>query len=259
MKAKLEKEFDVSFEERFREYGATFEQSIGSGIDIREKISEIEALIEHVNGRVTYTESRITRAVTISLSIVGFGMAFMAATLKLSGLAYYLGIVTSLSMVITGLFASYVHTRQINPQYPFRKLKNDWKWFYPQIVDEEYRPSWLVKEKKETYHKKRLQHIEDLKKYSIKLMKEDDRERVRVDLQQLFLLHVNEKYKNCFLSSITGIIKKGITITAVLFVALVITLAINRPSNLDVTGNQAGHNIERGTVYRPHSFSYHHE
>ena len=258
MKSNLEEEFDKSFEAKYQEYEASFEQSITSGFDIREKIEEIDSLIEHVNSRVTYTESRITRAVTISLSLVGFGMAFLVAAAKLSGLAFYLGISISLSFVLTGLIASYIHTRQVNPRYPFRKLKNDWKWFYPQVVDEKYGPSMLVKEKEEAYFKKRLLHIEDMKAYSIKLLNEDDKERVKVDLQQLFLLHVNEKYKNCFLSSITQVIKIGVAITAALFIALAITLAVKRTSSLDVTGNQAEHNMPRITNYRTHPFHHPH-
>ncbi len=220
-------------DEKYKEFESSFEKTPLSDADILSKIEEIDALIDHVTGRISYTETRITRTVTLALTMVGFGMAFFAVVLNLHGMAFYLGIATAMSLILTGSIASYIHTRQINPKYPFRRMENDWKWFYPRIVEEEYRPNAFVHDKDQDFLKKRLLHMENLRRYADRLLKEDKKERLKIDTQQLFLLHVNEKYKNCFLSSLRTILKRGLIITSMLFLALSITLIVNKISNLD--------------------------
>jgi hypothetical protein len=210
-------ELETKIVDCYKEYESLFSEIDGGTTNTADKIEEVESLIDHVNQRIQYTETRITRSVTFSVTLIGIGMAFFAVLSRYDGLLFYLGLFATASLVITGGLAAIIHSLQVNPKYPFRALSNDWKWFYPNIVDNNYRPTWYVKESEEKYLEKRLLHIKGLKKYADKIMQEDKAERLKVDIQQLYLLHVNEKYKNAFLSTLRKIIFRGLLITAVFF------------------------------------------
>jgi hypothetical protein len=152
-------------------------------------------------------------------------MAFFAVTINLHGVSFCLGLVTTALFIITGGVTSIVHSLQVNPKYPFRVLGNDWKWFYPNIVDERYKPTRIVKETEKEYLQKRLLHVEGLKEYARKIVNQDKVERLKVDIQQLYLLHVNEKYKNHFLTSLRRILTWGLLITSIVLISLLIAIA----------------------------------
>ena len=172
--------------------------------------------------------SGVTRTVTFSVTLIGIGMAFFAVTTKLDGLSFYLGLLTAGLFILTGGTTSIIHTFQVNPKYPFRALGNDWKWFYPEIVDKEYKPSTIVMETENKYLRKRLLHAEGLQKYAQKIVTEDKFERLKVDIQQLYLLHVNEKYKNCFLTSLRRVLTWGLLLTTISVIILFFTIAIKQ-------------------------------
>lgn len=201
--------------DKYKDYETLFIENKDSILDIKNKIEEVQLLIEHVNQRIQYTETRITRTVSFSLTLILIGMAFFAVSIKLEGASFYLGLCTTFLFILTGGLTSLIHALQINPQYPFRALSNDWKWFYPNIVDEKYKPNFLVKEKENDYWKKRLLHIYGLKSYAEKLLHENQHERLKIDIQQLYLLHVNEKYKNVFLSNLRRILLLGLLLISI--------------------------------------------
>jgi hypothetical protein len=149
-------------------------------------------------------------------------MAFFAVTIKLVGLSFYLGLITTGLFILTGSITAIIHAFQINPKYPFRKFESDWKWFYPNIVHEEYKPSTFVVEREKEYWRKRSLHVDGLYEYAKSVINEDKTERLKVDIQQLYLLHVNEKYKNCFLTSLRKVLTIGLILTSIaLFVLFV--------------------------------------
>lgn len=215
-------------EAKFGDYEAFFSTANVNPLDLDEKLKEVNFLIEHINQRINYTESRITRTVTFSVTLIAIGMAFFAVTTKLHGLSFYLGLITTGLFILTGGITSIIHTFQVNPKYPFRALGNDWKWFYPNIVDEKYKPSTIVMEGESKYLEKRLLHLEGLKKYAQKIMNENKIDRLKVDIQQLYLLHVNEKYKNCFLTSLRRVLTWGLLLTAIALIILFVTIAVEQ-------------------------------
>jgi len=216
----------LNFSDKYEEYEALFIDISQFKLNINDKLKEIQFLIEHVNQRIQYTETRITRTVTFAVTLIAVGMAFFAVSTKLDAAAFNLSICTTLLFVLTGGITALVHAMQINPKYPFRALLNDWKWFYPNIVDEIYKPTPYVKETENNYWKKRILHVDGLTKYAEKILNENQNERLKIDIQQLYLLHVNEKYKNEFLSTLRRILFLGLLLISIsiLFLFTVIIL-----------------------------------
>jgi hypothetical protein len=218
--------FEKAVQSKYKDYEYLFNRIPRNSIE--KKIKEVNSLIDHVDNRIHYTETRITRTVTFSVTLIAIGMAFFAAIIKLDGSSLYLGLITSGSMILTGLAAALIHIFQVNPIYPFRALPNDWKWFYPRIVDDKYKPKTFVYEKKKAYFKKRLLHIDGLNRYAQNIIGETPKERLKVDIQQLYLLHVNEKYKNYFLTTLRKVLNVGLTIVLISLIALLLNISVKK-------------------------------
>jgi hypothetical protein len=114
--------------------------------------------------------------------------------------------------------------------------------FYPNIVDEKYKPTPYVKETENKYWEKRLLHIKGLKKYAEKFLHENNVERLKIDIQQLYLLHVNEKYKNAFLSTLRRILFWGILLISISVMSLFALIVLNKiwPSWWQLLGKACG-------------------
>jgi hypothetical protein len=189
--------------------------------EIEEKIKEVNSIIQLVNNRIFYTEDRLSKIVAFSLALMAIGMAFFAAIINLTGLTFIVGLITALFFILTGGIAALVNTFYVNPRYPFRAMKNDWKWFYSGIIDKKYRPKLIFQDSPSELFSKKLLHMRGLNDYAEKILVEDKVERLKVDLQQLYLLHVNEKYKNRYLSNLRNILILGLIITSVFLFILV--------------------------------------
>jgi hypothetical protein len=196
--------------------------------NIDKKIKEVNFLIDHIDNRIHYTETRITRTVTFSVTLIAIGMGFFTAAIKLNGCSLYLGLIATGSLILTGLITALIHIFQVNPNYPFKSLPKDWKWFYPRIVDEKYKPKAFVLEKKKAYFEKRLLHVDGLSKYAKNIINETTHERLKVDIQQLYLLHVNEKYKNYFLTTLRKVLNVGLAIVLISLLVLLLNISVEK-------------------------------
>lgn len=235
---------------QLREYENLFPMIDSDKID--SKITEVNALIDHINGRIEYTESRITKMVTLSIALIGAGVALFGAILKtLDTVPFVFGIVPSGLLIGTGLLAVLIHSRQINPRYPFRGLRNDWKWFYPNIVSNWYRPNVMMSEDEVSLAEKKVMHVFGLTGYATKILNESPAERLRVDVQQLYLLHVNEKYKNTFLSHLRTILKNGLALVVIgllLFLGLTTYYKIYREPVPSISSNSGFHHESKSST-----------
>jgi len=185
------------------------------------KIEEVNSIIHLVNSRIYYTEDRLSKIAAFSVALMGIGMAFFAGIIHLNGLTFIVGLIAALSFVLTGGIVSLINSSYMNPKYPFRAMKDDWKWFYAGIINKDYRPKPVFQDSRTEFLKKRLHHMQGLNDYANKILAENKSERLKVDLQQLYLLHVNEKYKNRYLSNLRNILIRGIFITSLFIFILV--------------------------------------
>jgi len=227
LKERLEREVDSAY----KAYELFLEETDVGDEELSKKIKEVNLLIEHIDNRIHYTETRLGRTVTFSVTLIGVGIAVFAAVVKLSGWSFLLGLLSSGLLILTGVIAILINVFQTNPKYPFRKLPNDWKWFYPRIVNEEYKPGLIMKEGERKYLEKRLLHIKGLKEYAAKIIAETPLERLKVDIQQLYLLHVNEKYKNKFLTTIRRVLSIGVSLSLAFLICLFIIISVDKVKN----------------------------
>ena len=173
-------------------------------------------MIDHIAKRIEYTETRRGFFLTT-------GGAMFAAGIAVIGLAiskpvwfpiYIFLWVLGPSLVIFAVIIWMVHARHVNFQYPFTSVAQIGKWFYRYAI-----PNWMA------YQIPWIRNLADDQRKSDKGKFEADfltflgaseinllnlRETYIQDIMQIYLLHVNEMYKNRFLSSLRKTFQWGV-------------------------------------------------
>jgi hypothetical protein len=119
----------------------------------------------------------------------------------------------SISAVVVGAALLWAYTRQTN-RYPWTDATKTWKWFYRDALPEgsKFDIGWKSlftfkkdKARIQSEYKRQLPLFKEKLK-SLNLPKVSHEQ----DVQQLYVLHVNEKYKNIHLSQLRTILSRGI-------------------------------------------------
>jgi hypothetical protein len=186
--------------------------------------------IEHMVRRIEYAESRRGAIATLAGGLLAAGIALFAILLDApSGpVRVALGVLAT-SVLISAALTLVAWFRQTNPPYGFiraDKSRRPWKWFYRDALadHEAFTFDWW-KRKDSPTNKGPIKAFEvqwgPFAKRELQLV--DLKKDVLQNLQQVYLLHVNEKYKNRFLSQLRTVLLRGV-IASIL--AFVITLAV---------------------------------
>jgi len=187
--------------------------------------------------RIEYAEARRGAIATLAGGMVAAGIALFAIV----GGASPGRIRTALGVLAVGLLATAVVLlvawgRQTNPPYGFIRTDpthRPWKWFYRDALGDhkafEYK-WWLPKDTK--VNKRPVDAFPD--QWGPWVEREIGLADLRVDtlqnLRQTYLLHVNEKYKNLFLSQLRNVLIIGI-VTSIAACLLAFTLGFGLPAS----------------------------
>jgi hypothetical protein len=177
----------------------------------------LENLISHTTRRIEYAETRRTPFVVMAgaLSAAGFTLATVAGSWSfLPGrLAGFFG---GGVLFVTGAAIWVVHSRQTNFKYPFIPTTKTWKWFYRDALphSEGFRAPWHTIQSEAA---RRAGKDEFKKQWPGFIDRQvsglvDKRLSLSQDIQQLYVLYVNERYKNLFLSTQRSILAIGLGI-----------------------------------------------
>jgi hypothetical protein len=173
-------------------------------------------LIDHIARRIEYTESR--RSVLAVTGGAIFAVSVSLLTLALTKVDYYalwLSLtVFSVIGIVVGALSWVLYARQTNFHYPFTEAERSWKWFYPDALPslKPFSVPWHGIQSKESVQVGRAAFTSQWKSFSQKqsVSLSDRRTSTLEDLRQVYLLHVNERYKNIFLSHLRSIIQRGL-------------------------------------------------
>ena len=186
--------------------------------------------IEHMVRRIEYAESRRGAIATLAGGLLAAGIALFAILLDApSGpVRVALGVLAS-AVLASAALTLVAWFRQTNPPYGFiraDKSRRPWKWFYRDALGdhEAFAFDWWRRKDSPT-------NTKPIKAFEVQWGPFAERELQLVDLQkdvlqnlqQVYLLHVNEKYKNRFLSQLRTVLLRGVVAS---LLAFFITLAI---------------------------------
>jgi hypothetical protein len=215
--------------------------------DVRE---DLRHMIDHMANRIHYTESRIGAFAVLGTAIFAAGVAVFSFaigdTIKTEAIRHA-SIALSLGLVLTGLISLVVYARQTNYKYPFTDVTKTWKWFYRNALSDSkkfslsfldyiYRTEESTNDGKNAYN---IQYAEFENTIKPKLM--DESEHTKQDFQQIFVLHVNECYKNVFLTNIRRVINYGLILSIVISLSTFAILFLNNKDCLVTSGSSLSH------------------
>ena len=189
-------------------------------------------LIYHVHDRIQYAEGRRAQMATVALYLLAGALALVAATFTevMSGCATSMSLLrfTSLAMFLTSLVTLTLYAQQTNYSYPFVGATKTSFWFYHYCISSDYRvPRIPFAEKKSAKLDMRVIHMRDMLAYARATLTSTSRDRLEQDLEQLFLLIANEKYKNAQLTHLRTALSIGLPVIVGLAGAAVIVAIVN--------------------------------
>ena len=175
-------------------------------------------LIEHVNPRIWYAETRRSSFATLAGGMVAAGVALLTAVLVNDVSyrpAFWSLLFLSLGTLAAGTVVLIVFANQTNFDYPFKKKTTTWKWFYRDALPrtKTLKVRWYAMQTS-TDRSAAEASFDDDWSYFVQQHRTltDLRVSVRQDFQQLYVLHVNEFYKNKFLTQIRRVTNWGVIV-----------------------------------------------
>jgi hypothetical protein len=170
--------------------------------------------------------------------LVAVGGAIIAASLALISVVvshpmFQPLVVASLSFGVGGIFLGVLvwimYSRQVNFRYPFTASAATWKWFYRYAIRDykEFKVPWTACLSKALFDADAKRFQEGFSVF----MAEDAprlfnvRDNTKQDLEQIYLLHVNEMYKNRFLTQLRSLVSWGL-ITNLVIAIIVFFIAL---------------------------------
>lgn len=190
-------------------------------------------LIDHVVGRIDYTERRRFGYLQLALGMWGIagtggillgslwtrgamGAGCLGRAILGSGVGFLF------TVFATGFVLIIKYDQQTNPKYPFIGLSSPWKWFYHHAFARPMRSKVNYREaEREQY---RRDYVYNLVQYTRQFTAMKPQDSLDADLQQLFLVLANEQFKNDFQRELQRILRWGILVSVALLFVLFVTL-----------------------------------
>ncbi|MCZ3378393.1 hypothetical protein [Rhizobium sp. AG207R] len=225
---------------------------------------DLTPVLQAVAERIHYAESRRSNFTVIAGVLLAGGVALLGliAGKQMDAVLAYPLWTSAISFTLLGIVLFVVYARQTN-FYPWTSATTTWKWFYRDALPDQN--AFSSKFISNIYVTKRerarvqLEYNRQLplfqKKLSTLVNKNEDYEQ---DQQQLYSLHLNEKYKNLYLSGLRSILNNGFIIWITVSIFSIIAGAIQdhraqlphaaewRTDKLLIRGEWLSHTVENG-------------
>ncbi|MDR6192849.1 hypothetical protein QE372_005183 [Agrobacterium pusense] len=190
---------------------------------------DLTPVLEAVAERIHYAETRRSNFTVIAGVLLAGGVALLGliAGKQMDAVMAYPLWASAVSFMILGIFLFVVYARQTN-LYPWTSATSTWKWFYRDALPDQnaFSSKFISNIFVTTKERDRVQSEYNRQlplfrqKISCLIDLEKDREQ---DEQQLYVLHLNEKYKNQYLTDLKKILNLGILVW---LIASVLSLAV---------------------------------
>jgi hypothetical protein len=198
----------------------------------KELQSQLAELIRSATARIHYAEGRKTTFLAIGAALVASGVALFTATVSRTAESplWYAGLVCGVSLALVGVVVWFIYTRQTN-RYPWTSATSTWKWFYRDALPRqaEFNMSiwnyfWGWKALKTKAQREFTNQLEEFANGRILDLSDRDVS-IEQDIQQLYVLNINDKYKNLHLSHLQSILSRGIATALILTLVSIVGLS----------------------------------
>jgi hypothetical protein len=175
-------------------------------------------LIDHVHGRVSYTDEKHRTSLELNIALLTFSAALGVFLNGYNTQWLMLG-----SPLVVGLFTVSISgiilfVFQDRFKRPFIEVAQTWRWFYHYSIDPKLPAGpFLCSEQRENSKKG---YLEGLYKYAKNTLTASPQKILKQDVEQLFVLLTTERLKNEFLKQSQGVLGYG-------FIASIASLGLN--------------------------------
>ncbi|MGV0578099.1 hypothetical protein ABQE57_05950 [Mycolicibacterium elephantis] len=181
--------------------------------------SSLHALIDKRIEGIHYAETRRSQLAAIGGALAPIGVALVPLALGTSIMPLRVGyLVLAGTLVILGAAVWWLFMRQTNYPYPWLAAVSNWKWFYHGALTRKTdfgpdRWAWHSKQARIDEAAAAGQQWDAFKDQAKGLANE--KVDATQDLKQLYLLHINERYKNLFLTDMRKLLARGLLISGI--------------------------------------------
>ena len=188
-------------------------------------------LIEAREAGIRYAESRLNGIAFLSTALLAAAIAVLSIGLGESATWIKAGLLTlagGLSVLAGCLLI--IYTRSTNPDYPFISKTSEvtrgrWKWFYRDTLPD---PRSLAtfglwgRHRRDAHASEVTETDRQFPEFVSRMVAglTDGKTDTADDLRQLYILHINERYKNQYLKNERTVLQRGLAALAVLTVAV---------------------------------------
>lgn len=173
--------------------------------------------------RIHYAEGRRTNFTVVAGALLAGGVAILTfiPDKNLSHALANFALSASAGAIVLGLLLLIVYARQTN-RYPWTSATDTWKWFYRDALPDQQAFDWTWRDVLNPRAEKERLQAEFGRQLPMFINKMDQLNdpavSVSQDVQQLYVLHINDKFKNSHLSQLRTILSRGLF--AVVFLAI---------------------------------------
>lgn len=206
-----------------------------------------QPILDAVAERIHYAESRRASFSVIAGVMIAGGLALLTlavGTLDSATIKYPIS-AAAIALTALGGLILFVYSRQTN-RYPWTAATNTWKWFYRDALpsaskfDLGWRTYFYFGADKQRIQREYETQLPEFKNKLRRLVNSDVN--LEQDAEQLYVLHVNEKYKNLHLTHLRRVVDRGLfgvlfVVVAALFWGLRADYARQEPRRLHYSGN----------------------
>lgn len=221
---------------------------------------------------IAYAESRRGQFASIAGAMLSLGIAiFPLSNLVAWSPGRWSLVVLGFCAVLSGLATWVMYAFQVNYPYPFVSVVPPWKWFYHQALPTPtaFGPSiaQLIKfrlrapgldaatkaTKTEPYFKNEEEEVErQFGEFGVQVRGlSQKRVDATQDLRQLYRLHLNELYKNRFLTQLRKVLTTGITFSVFIPLLVLMVSVCTVHDKPKTSSDVISHDIETASTWIP--------
>jgi hypothetical protein len=207
--------------------------------ELESRNNEILNLIDNLDKRIHYWETRRTQFLHIALGIIGASLAGIIAIIpQIQELMtnssiyrnwniFYIPISSSLfTLLLFSIWSVVIWNKQNNPSYPFTKGIKIWRWQYRYAEDQEMTVSPGLQDKDPKFLEEIRKFQSNLILYKQKTIESDLPILYNQNLSQLYLLITNEKFKIEFVTALRNQLILSLKATLFIFICLLLFLIV---------------------------------
>lgn len=220
-------------------YDLGIDPSIASLSDDRLTVlsaSLTELIARRIEG-INYAENRRAQIATLAGAVAAIGLAILPLGISAESLPTKAAFIAfSASVLVLAVAVWVVYSIQTNYDYPFTSQLTTWKWFYHQALPDKsaFGPGVLHIRGARRRQEEQTAYRDQWTVFTGQVAGISDRRiNATQDLKQLYQLHVNERYKNLFLSRLRKLLTTGLAVAGIITLlsfAVAATVSENEPT-----------------------------